>query len=236
MSNQIALVPTFCLYRVEPEKLVNEFNSGAWNAFIVPKLKKSSFSRIGEQGLIHQTHGSSPQNESFSFNNRANDEIVFVTTNNPQYKTYHVAGNGYPGGECRWCRLKYEEGMGGLPVTVTIEKEENERGIETNKLCFWTVESLCDYRCALAHVLSISRGRTKYNSINDNTESLLKIMYDLSYPNGPTLEPAPHYNLLRENGGTIPRENYKSYRYSYVPAQDFVMCPTKSLYQRITVV
>lgn len=237
MSNQ-TIVPTFCLFKVDHDRLVTEYRSGMWNSFVMPKIKVDSYSKIGEQGITNQIHGSSPDNDSFSYTSRSGEEIVFITTNNTKYKTYHIEGQGTATrcqGECDWCRLDCMEGesMGGIPISVTTEYYPTVPGKVEMKMCFWTVGNLCDFRCAYAHLMSISRGKTRFNS-NNNSETWLKIMYSLAYPDGPTLEPAPHPSHLKENGGTITREQFKLHRFRFVQTNAYVTKPGKVICQRVT--
>lgn len=231
MSQGFVPIPTICLFRVEPAKLLSEYVAGKYNRFKVPRLRNKNATNVCEQGLINQIHGTSGESDTFSFGSKSGSEIVFVTTNNRQYKIYHFAKKGYPGGECKWCKLNFETGMGGIPVSVIYEKPEDDPNGKPI-MCFLTVEELCDYRCALAYLMSVSRGCTRFTSTN-NPESWLKIMYNLSYPDGPSLLAAPDPSHLEKNGGTLTPEQFKKQRYMFISTSSFLMAPVKELYQRV---
>lgn len=248
MSVRPTPIPTFCIFKVDPALLISQYKAGAYSVFTIPKINISS-GDISEQGLVNQSHGNSSFDPSFSFNTRSGTEAVFVTTNNARFKSYHLGSNigGGISGECSWCGLKYKE-LGGIPVAVTHELDPSYKHATTGgdgggtvppinnevsdrKMCFWLVDELCDYRCALAHILSVSRGSTRFNT--NNAESWLRIMYELAYPNGEPLLPAPHRSHLKKNGGTCTEEQYKSVRYTFSNTQCFVLAPAKSLEQRV---
>jgi hypothetical protein len=167
-------------------------------------------------------------NKTFSFTSRSNHEHVFVTTNNVEFEVYNTDGKPTPKAPCEWCKLTYED-MGGIPVTMIPVVSQRTGAIIP---LFGMTGSVCDYRCALSHILSRSRGSSRYNT-SSNSESWLRIMYDLTYPKGPGLEAAPHYHHLDSNGGTYTLEQYKATRYKLVDTGTFIMGPAKGCYQRV---
>lgn len=227
MSGQPAATPTFCLFRLDPIVSVAEYLKNPNERFTIPKFKLKITS-TSEQGLINATHSATPIGRTFSFTSRSNHEHVFVTTNNVQFEAHNINAKPKVRVPCEWCKLTYDD-MGGVPVTVIPIISP----ISGETICSFGMDgSICDYRCCLAYIMSVSRGDSRYNTTS-NSESWLKIMYDLTYPKGPALEAAPHYRHLDSNGGIYPLSQYKSTRYRFVNVGSFVMESVKGCHQRV---
>jgi hypothetical protein len=223
-----APTPTFCLFRLDPVACIQEYLKDINAKITIPSLKVK-IGGTSEQGLINVTHGISPYNETFSFTSRSNQETIFDTMNNKQFNTYRLDGKYQVIGPCKWCNLAYESGMGGIPVISTPEISPYTGNVIPS---FGMVERVCDMRCALAIILSRSRGVTRHN-ISNNSETWIRVMHALSYPNAPKLEAAPLPDWLKENGGTYTREQYKSTRYVFVETKFYIMAPVKPVSQRV---
>ena len=219
---QVTVIPTIVITGLDPAEVASDYFNGVFSN-IVNVGAKIKIPRTSEDGIMNPTHSICPSKDIFSFNSRSGVEMVFVTTNNINFKTHHF-GNPKTGEpvECRWCTLPFTEGMGGIPVAVTQEFNDKRELIPA----VWTIENICDYECALARVMSTKS--------DPKIEGWVRLMHSLSYPGASRLKCAPDPSHLIKHGGNYTPEQYKSKRFTFINTCTFVMYPAKQCYQRVS--
>jgi hypothetical protein len=93
--------------------------------------------------------------------------------------------------KCWWCRYNYE-----LPTVELPEHYFNEK--------FHSIGFFCSYNCAMAYNIDINdENISKRNS-------LLYLHYRKTYNEDIILKPSPSWKILKDNGGTITIEEFRT--------------------------
>jgi len=224
-SHQIVIDPCISLLGVNHSEVLSKYLRGEYSNIFQINRKIKLNANCGD-GVISASYGQSPTLDIFSFNSRSGSDFVFVTNNNIQFKRVHLEGKQGSGGKCDYCDLYYDSGMDGIPFLITSEFVDGKV-----VPVITTIGLVCDYRCALTEVLRRGGGNNR-NNYTCNSESWLKCMFSLQYPNSGDLLPAPDKKHLIQNGGTCTPEQYKSTRYRFTPTTLFITGPGKECFHK----
>ena len=222
----VSVIPIVTLVGINHQDVVAAYHRGEFVNIRIPKI--STEARIKcDEGIANPTYDQTGKSSTFCFRSKSDTENVFVTTGNDSYKAFHLEGKGYGDGICDQCGLHYDSGMGGIPVMCEIQP------VGTKLIpVMSTIKRVCGYRCGLRYIRQRSKGCTRFNNY-DNSESWLKCMYRLDYPEGPELVEALDPGHIDTRGGTMTEEQYRNTRYQYIQTSNhFISQPIKECYIR----
>lgn len=224
----VSTTPTFLLRKVDPHKVFEDYKAGKFSRYVLPE-KKVEVSIIAT--AVQSPMGTSQEDDIFAFRLRNNTVQTVATTNQNQYVLYSTNGYEMPvGGQCDWCDDEFTEQSIGIPVRSAEIIDATGK-----KTAYYMENCFCSYECAFAAFKRLCG--VNYRSrdpIYMNSESLLRHLYNLSYPDGPVLREAPDYGLRkrRNRGGPLDREEFNSKKHTYVRMPNVILAPIKVQYYK----
>lgn len=205
-------VPTFILKKIDPEQLVEKYNQGEFQSISIHKENvqvKNAIKIIGTG--IHDS--------VYSCRDKNNVVHTIATTNCDRYE--HLATDEHV---CDWCRLKFTHQEIGIPISY-----KNEHGV----LTFYTEGTYCDFPCALADLFRTRGPSLRYYDVAyGDSETLLRLWYFKIRPDE-VLKPAPHFRLLKRNGGSLEEHEYYNRNLTYIKIPGIITLPAKQQYLMI---
>lgn len=233
MDALITRIPTLVLPWVNINEINHEYAMGLYENVTLP-LTGKQYLNIGVTS-VRSTQTTDPFGETFSVHEKSGYEVIFTTTaTNPFRQAFDIPGDyqitddkdaEY---ECIVCGRKCDGKMG-VPTLSVPEYRDN--GSVVSAIYFTVIT--CDGECTLNHILEVGMGSSRHNIRYASSESILKTMHALQYPNEPPLEPAPPRSYLRKHGGPLTLEQYKSKSHKYSNNAQFIMLPAKTVFQRM---
>lgn len=127
--------------------------------------------------------------------------IFKVEPQNPTHLTNICVHTDQSANICDWCRLSFSDHACGIPIDY---KEEQDLTI------FILSGVFCSFQCAYANLKDlVDRQSSSLNPIYQRSECYLIRLFNLIYP-GERLIASPEWRLLKENRGTMEKEEYFS--------------------------
>lgn len=215
MSSKILTVsiPTFILKKIYPEQLIEKYQNGGFSSVTIHKESVQVKNTI-------KIIGTSSKDPIYSFRDKNNVTHTVATTNCDAF-----GDNQSKEHFCEWCRLRFTHQPVGIPV-----KAEYLPG----QIVFYTEGCFCDTPCALADVLRSKGPAVKYQNIMfADCETLLRIMNAKLKNTDEILYPAPHYRLLKRNGGSLEDHEYINRTVQYVSVPGIIIQPAKEQFMKM---
>lgn len=235
MSTRV--IPTFLLKGLDPNEVLVKYQSGLYSRPIPQKSKINISKNIA---VLATSYGTSNKDPIFCAKDRNNCSLIVATTGHHNYEVFTTTGGNLPtGGRCEHCRDTFEEIAVGYPIgyqeqTILVSQDNNfEKSNYKLIYVFWVEGTFCTFECALGYVnLLLTRPAAYRDTIIRDSERLLKMLYDFTYPNNKTLRPAPDPRLLKVNGGSLTKDEWSDYRHVYNRTDRVLMIPAKVEYLR----
>lgn len=213
--------PSFLLKRVDPQKVIQAYNDGAYRSISLPSLQS-------ERIVMETMTAPTITGVSKIFRDKHNAVVLIHSTNNeaikklPMYKP-----------RCFWCMQDLStDPTKHVPIPTYMTTMNNVIYFETDAggggggCC-------CSFECALAFVRNFNHNRYS-NCIrgyaNESKEMYLNILYKLCHPDKPPLRPAPDFRLLQTNGGTMTVDEFLHNKTQLVPMPNVIINSTTMKY------
>lgn len=225
----IRINPTFFLKGIDPQKLFLEYQSGVFSRQPVQKTK---IEITQNTAILANSYGTNNYSPMFSIKDRNNCSVVIATTNNKSFEVFTKSGGELvSGGRCDYCKEDFNTIRVGYPIafqeTIILDTQSQYRTLYT----FWVEGIFCSFECTLAYIkLMLSRPYEYRDSVMNDSERLLKLLYKLMYPNGKPLLPAQDPKLLNTNDGPLSKEEWKENKHTYLRSDRILILPVKVEY------
>ena len=187
---------------------------------ILAKYKNGDFSKIKLEvkAPINPSPASSPRSnnpfdKNFSFKDKSGNIRTFVFANQ------------CPAKKCYYCLKDMDKDPAPLPI-----KRMNSNDLGS------IVDRYCDLRCVYAGLKRIINVPYEYrDNFYEESEMLLKQLFAEQYPNIDISEfkPAADRSLLKEFGGDLEYDEWKSTTYNYVKNNSTLIVPLKCYYEKV---
>jgi hypothetical protein len=228
MSTKV--VPTFLLKSVNPEKLLRDYYNGAFSRLPEKKNKISMHSNVD---ILAPLYGDDNSSAIFCLKDKNNCDVIRTTTGFNDYEIFINSGGKLPvGGICEHCKEYFDTTIVGYPLNY---EEKIILMPETQKYkiiyVFWVEGRFCSFECALGYVrIMLSKPADYKDTTIRDSESLLKLLYKLMYPDASILRPAQEPRLLKINGGSLTREQWQNNKHVYMRTDKIITMPAKVEY------
>lgn len=223
---------SFLLRGINPTKIFNDYHNGKFsNKELFIPVTKAKISELTT--ILAPEYGTSPADAIYTFKDKNNIPVIIATTNHKAYEIYRKNSVQAMGGRCEWCLQDFPHLAIGIPVAVAekfLAVKEGDKYSNQRTFCFWVEGIFCSFECVLAHIhrfLSLDSTRGNYY---DNSESLLKFLHKLQFPQENKLHPHPHPRLLKLNGGSLEVKDYYKTTHTYHKTPNIVLLPAKACY------
>lgn len=229
--------PTFLLKGLDPNKLLADYLAGIYQR--QPK-EKSKIKITQNNEILAPTYGTTNYAPIFSVKDKNNCSIIIATTGHKNFEVFTRTGGSLPvGGRCDFCKQDFIHEAIGYPIgyqelTVLTNDDVDPKNARYRVLhIFWTDKDFCCCECALGHLQLIMTQPSEYRDTTlRDSDRLLRLLHKLMYPNAGILRPSQDPKLLRENGGSLTKEQWSDSRYIYVRTDRVLMIPAKVEYIR----
>lgn len=221
-----AIKPTFCLRGVDPRQVEQSYKSGSFGEIKIPESRILINKDIPSMA---PTYGKSFRDGIYSLKHKIGQGVVVATSNHQRFKHFmDTEGEVKMGGRCWWCRCDFTgESCGSVVQQANIIDEETG----TTIYVFWTYGTMCDDACVLAYDKDMAkRMPDKRDPTTQGSESGLRFLHSLKYPEAGMLEEADDWKLLEINGGSLTVEQYRPKRYTYHRVGGILVIPAKTSY------
>lgn len=216
------VVPTFFLRGIDPHKIGENYRKGMY------KNLKSTEDKLvisAPPTLIQPTYGDNLADPIFALKLKNNTQQIIATTNQTSYQYFDTEGNELPsGGECDWCRKKFEDKPLGIPVKMEIRGPHR---------IFYLDGCTCSNECALAW-LSLFQNRHYFHRdpLYMTSEQMLRYLHSLMHPEDPILRSAPDFRLHKRRRGSLDDEEFHQRKHTYHRTDNLILAPVKVQYYR----
>ena len=228
----LRLSPILILKCVDVNEVIAAYHAGAY-ATAAPHVPTTMVGPAVAD-VIAPTYGTSLMSPTYCFSDRKANAYVYQMTNSAIFEFVNQQGVLPLGGNCAWCRQRYEHIMLGVPLshdTHSINIGTDLVLLKRTVHSFDFIDNACGFRCAYAWAL------TDDECIRCGAASLLKILYEMLYPDTSPLVEAPPWRLLDKNGGTLTAEKFYEGFCTYKMTGSVLMLPMKNMYlQQVPVV
>lgn len=172
----------------------------------------------------------------YVINDRTNNQVKILTSDHQQFTDFMKHRELTPiRGKCDYCRYIFEGISIGIPISYEekniIKYDHNQNVIRQVIYIFQIVNRTCSFECSLAYIRK--NGLVEYNRqnpITQHSEQYLKILYRMMHPNEPNLKMANDYRLLKENNGTLERDEWTNGNHQYIQLGRVIIFPAKEEY------
>lgn len=138
---------------------------------------------------------------------------------------------------CEWCRLSIESVAVGIPLNYTRKKrvaKNGKRKIVEFIYEFDVTGNYCDFACCLAEIdMMLDKYDKSKISTYDNSRKYLLLMYVLNTGGKTALKKRRDRGLLKVNGGSLTREEYRDQDYDYIEIGAVVQRRITKIYKRV---
>ena len=218
---------SFLLKGVDLQKLTTDYHQGKFNR-PVPELAPIKFSPI--ENFITPGYTDNPADDIYRTRGRYGQHMIMVTTNCDNYrrKLQHIPEK--QGGRCQNCLQDFTHQALGHPVAYE-EKIIHHNGQQYVVHCFWVENCYCCYECALSYIRRTLGPALSYRHDHlRDSESLLHFLFYLQNGKDKILEPTPDPRLLKENGGSMDRDEWSRSGTLFIPSSNRILLPAKSTF------
>src|SRR5579872_5112788 len=103
----INVVPTFHLKRIEPAKIIADYQAGKFTEIKLPSQKI----KVPEMApIVAPTYGDTMEAPVFAFKDRNNTSVVMASTGHKAFEIFTKTGGDLPkGGICEWCFGEFKD-------------------------------------------------------------------------------------------------------------------------------
>lgn len=228
-------IPTFLLKGVDPNKLLADYQAGVFSRPITPK---APITISQNTTVLARSYGATNQSPIFSIKDRNNNSVVFATTNHTGYELFTKNGGELPvGGRCDFCKEDFTNVSMGYPLAYQerdiLTRDEQNIGHYRIFYTFWIEPGCCSFECSLAELRKMTARPADDRDVTyRDAEIWLKYLFRLTYPNAGLLLPAQDPKLLKSNGGSLTKEEWKDNRHVYTRTDRVLLIPVKVEYIR----
>jgi len=227
--------PTFLLKGLDPNKLFADYQSGFFSR---PVSLKQKIKIAPNTAILAPTYGTTNYSPVFCVKDRNNCSIVIATTGHSDFEVFTRTGGELPtGGRCDHCKDDFTETVVGYPVgyqeltVLTNDHNDSKQARYRILYVFWVEGKFCSFECALGYVrLILSRPADYRDTTLRDSERMLKTLYKFQYPTAGPLRPAQDPRLLKINGGSLTKEEWRDVRHVYLRTDRILMIPAKVEY------
>lgn len=229
-SSIVGINPTFLLRKIDPVKIRDKYFNGDYAQLTLPNTK-INVTVPANLMTIQPTLGTSPECDVYTFRTKSNTLQTVATTNHQAYVILTTQGITPPlGGECDWCRLKFEHSALGIPVK--IEEVRPDPNTEPT-LIYYVDKCLCSFECCLAYLKKhYSLSYRHRDPLYIDSEQMLRSLYSKIHPKAGflSLRQANDPDLLRVKGGSLEVAEYRDAKHIYERTPNIVVAPIKVQY------
>lgn len=188
------------------------------NKDYVKNLNKPSIKSYNSVLTTIKNYGTNEDDGIFiRYDNIGNIEKV-LTTNVESYRLYNGDDGCLPiVGKCNWCQRP----LTSYPIGIPIKLEHH------GPLLIFHVDQpyYCRFECCYSGLR-----RDFKDPLYMNSETLLKFLYSILYPNSGDLKPALDWRLLDINGGPLSSDEYDKETHIYKRTVNVILSPVKVVY------
>ncbi len=223
----VCVNPTIFLRGIEPMKILTNYKNGMYNR---PVIVKSKIVVAEFQQILAPTYSSDTESGVFSLKDRNNSDVVIATSGNVAYQVCRHNGIAPCSNRCDSCKRDFDHKSLGYPVNfeeVTLPIVD-DHGVTRHRVVyvFYVEGEFCGFECALFYIREHLSSSASFRDVNMNdSERWLRLLYDLTYPNGEKLRPANNPRLLISNGGSLTENEWKTK--VFIPNGRVVMVPVR---------
>ena len=223
------VTPTFILKGLDPNKLLSDYQSGFFSR---TPISKSEIVISENTTILAPIYGSSNYDPVFRIKDKNNSSVIIATTGDDNFQIFtRTGGSLIVGGRCDYCKQDFSEVSIGYPLgykECTILTNDDSIPRYRILYSFWVEGELCSFECALSELRRTLSGSETIG----NSERLLKMLHKFMYPNAKILRPAQDIKLLRENRGSLTKNEWIDPKHVYVRTDRILMIPAKVEYIR----
>ena len=205
------MVPTFVLKSIDPAEVMRKYSEGFYSR---PIVQKKSIKTKGFVPILAEQISKNRDDGVYTEKFKNGASIIFVTANHKTSVLFKRTNDFPVGGRCDnfFCKREIPGSSMGYPVHY--ERRKFLEGDEYKIVhMFWVTSVCCNFHCAYNHLVNL-RGSSFWN---EDYERLIKVMYELMYPNGPVLCNINDPCILESNGGSVNQSDYDKYVYVKTP-------------------
>jgi hypothetical protein len=209
--------------------LLNDYQNGVFS-----ELKPNPGGKIviaKNMIVVAPEYGNDNTDRTFAFKDKNNINMIYATSNHINYEVYLADGGKLPiGGRCDWCKEDFSHQALGYPIAQQ-EQSELIDGYYRVQYNFWVEGEFCCFECALAELRRSNSQPLTYRDVNiRDSESMLKTLFLLTYPDENILQPAKHFRLLKSRKGSMDIEEWKNSKHKYFRTERVLLMPAKVEY------
>jgi hypothetical protein len=228
--------PSFLLKGIDPIILIAEYNDGFFSRLETTKTKLKLSNN--NNTILAPKYGNTCEYPIFSIKDKNNCNIIIATTGHSDYEVFTKNGGELPmGGRCEHCKEDFTHLSVGYPIAyreilaLTNDSDDPKNAVYRNLYIFWTEGKFCSFECALGYIKLILGKPWEFRDNNViDSEKLLKLLYKFTYPKNDVLRPAQDPRLLKINGGSLTKEEWKSKQHVYFRTDRVFTFPAKVEY------
>lgn len=220
-KNPSSFKPTFILKGIDTSELANRFLSGKYSKNKDEGKYPINFNNNIKVFSFAKVYGNSEEDEIYTYVDNYNKIKKIFTTNHKNYICFRDEKSKENSScICHWCRKEYINSKIGVPISMNK--------LDNRKYIFYVYGDFCSFECCYAYIKehnSMTRSQRKY--LYDNSESLLKTLYNLIYSDKEELKSAPDWRFLKEYGGSLDREEFHSKNIIFTELPNIIFSPIK---------
>lgn len=219
------VIPTFLLKGVDPQQLLLDYQNGVFSR---KPIKKSKIKIAQNSIALAPKYGTSNYDPIFSIKDKNNSSVIIATTGHSDFEVFTRTGGTLPtGGRCDFCKEDFKTTAIGYPIAyqeTTVLTNDNRYRV---LYVFWTDRKFCCFECTLAFVKVTLRLPSDYRDTTlRDTETMLRMLYKLTYPDSEILRAAQDPGLL----GSLSKTEWENPKHIYVRTDRVLMIPAKVEY------
>ena len=224
MSSVILSVsPTLFLKGLVSTDIYNKYNAGEYRYFTLDYIKNIKINLNGKLSNISAI-GKDSYSDIFTKSSFKNQIQIYCTDNCHYFNTFSQGVTGET--KCYWCRKTFNGQPVGYPIRMDIETGGED---SPDYYIFHSTTAMCTFQCALAGLhQDLKLGKAKPESL-----VYLKFAYEKIYPKAGPLCPAPDWELLKSNGGSLDDNEYYLNTHRYIKTSSVVFSPVKTIYEKL---
>jgi hypothetical protein len=227
-SSIVGINPTFLLRKIDPVKIREKYFNGEYASLTLPSTK-INVTVPPNLMTMQPTLGTTPDCDVYTFRTKSNTLQTVATTNHQSYVILTTQGTTPPqGGECDWCRLRFDHPALGIPVR--IEEVRPDPTAEPT-LIYYIDGCMCSFECCLAELKKHYSLSYRYRDpLYIDSEQMLRSLYAKVHPKAGFLRSANDFQLLRANRGSLEATEFRDPKHIYERTPNIVVAPIKVQY------
>jgi hypothetical protein len=222
MKATVSVTPTFVLRRLDPDNVNQRYRSGHFSKLTTfpPRLQLRETTIVQAKNVISQ-QGQGPTDETYTFRDKSNALQSVVTTNHALFSDIQ------PPYQCMNCNHQFEHD----PIGVPLRMKETKEG--EGKITQYISDGChCTFECALSTIRRYYPTSRKHRDpLYMDSESMLRHMFCLLYPDEGQLKAAQDTRLLKPNG-PLSYDVWSQKKHRYYRTTSIILNPSKTQYLR----